>query len=351
MYPANAAEVCPNNTAPILFFSCSSTGNHPRSSCESVYVGCSCAFHGFPVVLSRTSRRLCGYMHAWQLRSLLQQLLQLEHPLVHAHTLVSFHAFRSSAAAVSAQQHQQHQRERAVRSSVCLLVLDEDGTLRQSFPLLHLAADGRLRVAAPSPAAASAASAQLERGHSEGNKSFSEGSSGAVEMQRLTCVSHPKELATTATETDAGEDAAVAAATGQCTAAGVQVYVDLSLLVDEEVLQLPPHTPLLQVYRLFGLLQCEWVTRIAAVTLPLLLLLLVLLQLRPVQTVLNMPCWDCDRCCFCCRGCSRLLFSMIVCPLLLLRFLKGLFAVSLRCLGGPHRQEEFPHYHEDSTTR
>ncbi|CDJ57790.1 voltage gated chloride channel domain-containing protein, putative [Eimeria maxima] len=202
-------------------------------------------------------KRLCGYMHAWQLRSLLQQLLQLEHPLVHAHTLVSFHAFRSSAAAVSAQQHQQHQRERAVRSSVCLLVLDEDGTLRQSFPLLHLAADGRLRVAAPSPAAASAASAQLERGHSEGNKSFSEGSSGAVEMQRLTCVSHPKELATTATETDAGEDAAVAAATGQCTAAGVQVYVDLSLLVDEEVLQLPPHTPLLQVYRLFGLLQCE----------------------------------------------------------------------------------------------
>ncbi|CDJ39012.1 voltage gated chloride channel domain-containing protein, putative [Eimeria tenella] len=230
-----------------------------------------CSFHGLPVVLSRSNKRLCGYLHAWQLRLLLQHLLQLKHPLVHAHTLVSLYAFRSMASANAGnvpphqqqRKQQQEQQEKALRSCACLLFLSEDGTLLQSIPLLRLEADGHLRILATAAAATAEQAADVQdtptseaAGVAAVGSSSSKYAGVEMEMQQLACVSHPSELVTTATEADKTIDS-VAIAAGQSTASGFQVCVDISVLVDEEVLQLPPHTPLLQVYRLFGLLHCE----------------------------------------------------------------------------------------------
>ncbi|XP_026193273.1 uncharacterized protein LOC34623994 [Cyclospora cayetanensis] len=210
--------------------------------------------------LADTNKRLCGYLHAWQLRLLLQHLLLLEHPLVHAHTLVSFYAFRSAvtvAGGVPLQQRQQKLQEKALRSSVSLLILDQEGGLLQALPLLQMAADGRLRIPPVIATAAVAAEgggvACEQAGKLAAAVKCSTGRlpAGCVEMQpQMDPICHPSDRNTAATE-GCGSTAAGEAL------AGHQVFVDLSLLVDEEVLQLPPHTPLLHVYRMFGLLQCE----------------------------------------------------------------------------------------------
>ncbi|OEH75918.1 voltage gated chloride channel domain-containing protein [Cyclospora cayetanensis] len=219
-----------------------------------------CSFHGFPLVLSRSNKRLCGYLHAWQLRLLLQHLLLLEHPLVHAHTLVSFYAFRSAvtvAGGVPLQQRQQKLQEKALRSSVSLLILDQEGGLLQALPLLQMAADGRLRIPPVIATAAVAAEGggvackQAGKLAAAVNCSTGRLPAGCVEMQpQMDPICHPSDRNTAATE------GCGSTAVGEALA-GHQVFVDLSLLVDEEVLQLPPHTPLLHVYRMFGLLQCE----------------------------------------------------------------------------------------------
>lgn len=185
------------------------------------------------------------------------------------------------------QMRQQKQRLLAgLRSTVSLLVFRGDELLL-ALPLLQRGSQGKLFVtpeAFDAQAAVAAVTAAVSRPFANGGvtgaaattQQLGEGwkkeggdeegcarpESADIEMQMLRQPLTPPDAPSSPApvrEEEAKRRSEAAATAAVCTGGCTQVYVDLSLLVDESVLQMPSDSPLSEVYRAFGLTRHKYV--------------------------------------------------------------------------------------------